>query len=283
MHCRINFDLRTDGGIRDWRRFLDEAAGLVVSYGGSLSGEHGDGQARAELLEKMFAPELLKAMEQLKTIRDPTNRMNPHKAVDPYPIVSNMKLGAGYNPKQPSPLYFAYPEDGGSLAHAALRCVGAGACRDTPSGTMCPSYMVTLDEQHTTRGRARILYEMLEDDAITDGFRSQEVRDALDLCLSCKGCKGGCPVHVDMAAYKAEFLSKHFKRRLRPPQAYTMGLIMLHARLASRLPGLANGLLRLPAVGAAIKRAGGISPRRPLPPFAHETFQRPEARYPDVR
>jgi FAD/FMN-containing dehydrogenase/Fe-S oxidoreductase len=268
VHCRIDFDLRTAGGIRDWRRFLDEAADLVVSYGGSLSGEHGDGQARAELLEKMFGSELVKAMEQLKAIWDPGNRMNPHKVVDPYPIVSNLKLGAGYDPKQPRGLHFAYPEDGGSFAHAALRCVGAGACRDTASGTMCPSYMVTLDEQHTTRGRARILYEMLEGDTVTDGFRSGEVREALDLCLSCKGCKGDCPVHVDMATYKAEFLAKHYKRRLRPRQAYSLGLIMFHARVAARAPRLANALASLPVV----KRLGGIAPRRELPRFARETF-----------
>jgi FAD/FMN-containing dehydrogenase/Fe-S oxidoreductase len=269
IHCRINFDLRSDGGIRAWRRFLDEAADLVVAYGGSLSGEHGDGQARAELLDKMYGAELVKAMEQLKAIWDPGNRMNPHKVVDPYPIVSNLKLGAGYGPAQPSPLHFSYPEDGGSFAHAALRCVGAGACRDTSSGTMCPSYMATHDEEHTTRGRARILYEMLEGDTITDGFRSAEVRDALDLCLACKGCKGDCPVSVDMATYKAEFLSKHYKRRLRPRQAYTMGLIMLHARLASRLPRLANAL----ASRSVVKRLGGIAPERQMPRFATETFQ----------
>jgi FAD/FMN-containing dehydrogenase/Fe-S oxidoreductase len=269
IHCRINFDLRTDGGIRTWRRFLDDAADLVVSYGGSLSGEHGDGQARAELLEKMYGPDLVKAMEQLKAIWDPDNRMNPHKVVDPYPIVSNMKLGAGYAPPQPSPLHFSYPEDGGSFAHAALRCVGAGKCRDTSSGTMCPSYMVTLDEEHTTRGRARILYEMLEGDTITDGFKSKEVHEALDLCLSCKGCKGDCPVNVDMATYKAEFLSKYFKGRLRPPEAYTMGLIMVHARLAAKMPRLANAVASL----SLVKRLGGIAPQRDMPPFAPETFQ----------
>ena len=273
IHCRINFDLRTDGGIRDWRRFLDEAADLVVSYGGSLSGEHGDGQARAELLEKMYGAELVKAMEQFKAIWDPRNRMNPHKVVDPYPIVSNLKLGAGYRPQQPRGLHFSYPEDGGSFAHAALRCVGAGACRETHSGTMCPSYMVTLDEEHTTRGRARVLNEMLLGDTITDGFRSDEVHQALDLCLSCKGCKGDCPVHVDMATYKSEFLSKYYKRRLRPRAAYSMGLIMLHARLAAEAPRLANALVRAPGLGALLKRAGGIAPEREVPPFAPETFQ----------
>ncbi len=271
VHTRIDFDLRSPGGVRDWRNFLDEAADLVVSYGGSLSGEHGDGQQRAELLPKMFGPELVAAFEEFKAIWDPGNRMNPHKVVDPYPIVSNMKLGSGYNPPEPA-THFSYPEDGGSFAHAALRCVGAGKCRDTSSGTMCPSYMVTLDEQHSTRGRSRILYEMLQGDTISDGFRSDEVHEALDLCLSCKGCKTDCPVSVDMATYKAEFLSRYFKRRLRPPQAYTMGLIMFHARLATLAPGFANALTGLPLVGRAIKGAGGISPERSMPPFARESF-----------
>ena len=272
VHCRIDFGLRSAGGVRRWRSFLDEAADLVLEHGGSLSGEHGDGQSRAELLEKMYGPELLGAFREFKEIWDPDNRMNPHKVVDPYPIVSNLKLGAGYSPPEPD-THFAYPEDGGSFSHAAIRCVGAGKCRSTDSGTMCPSYMVTFDEQHSTRGRSRILYEMLQGDVITDGFRSDEVEEALDLCLSCKGCKGDCPVSVDMATYKAEFLSRHFKRRLRPPQAYTMGLIMFHARLASLMPGVANAITSAPLIGAALKRAGGISTKRDMPPFARQSFK----------
>jgi FAD/FMN-containing dehydrogenase/Fe-S oxidoreductase len=272
VHCRIDFGLRSPGGVRKWRSFLDDAADLVLEHGGSLSGEHGDGQSRAELLEKMYGPELLAAFREFKAIWDPENRMNPHKVVDPYPIASNLKLGAGYNPPEPE-THFAYPEDGGSFAHAAIRCVGAGKCRSTDSGTMCPSYMVTFDEQHSTRGRSRILYEMLQGDVITDGFRSEEVHEALDLCLSCKGCKGDCPVSVDMATYKAEFLSRYFKRRLRPRQAYSMGLIMLHARLASLAPGLANAVAGAPVIGSLLKRAGGISPQRELPPFAAESFK----------
>jgi FAD/FMN-containing dehydrogenase/Fe-S oxidoreductase len=272
VHCRIDFDLRSPGGVRKWRSFLDQAADLVLEHGGSLSGEHGDGQSRAELLEKMYGAELVGAFREFKAIWDPDNRMNPHKVVDPYPIVSNMKLGAGYSPREPD-THFAYPEDGGSFSHAALRCVGAGKCRSTDSGTMCPSYMVTFDEQHSTRGRARILYEMLRGDVITDGFRSDDVHEALGLCLSCKGCKGECPVSVDMATYKAEFLSRHFKRRLRPRPAYSMGLIMFHARLAALAPGLVNALMGALGLGAAIKLAGGISPKRGMPPFARQTFK----------
>ncbi len=272
VHCRIDFDLRTAEGLRRWRHFLDQAADLVVSYGGSLSGEHGDGQQRAELLPKMYGEELTKAFQQMKAIWDPDGRMNPHKVVDPYPIVSNLKLGADYAPHEPK-THFAYPEDDGSFSHAALRCVGVGKCRETDSGTMCPSYMATKEEMHTTRGRSRILYEMLEGDVITDGFRSDEVHEALDLCLSCKGCKGDCPVNVDMATYKAEFLSGHYKRRLRPPEAYTMGLIMLHARLAQHVPRLANFLTSAPGIGRVVKRLGGISPKREMPRFAHQTFK----------
>jgi len=270
-HCRITFDLTSAGGVRQWRQFVDEAADLVVEFGGSLSGEHGDGQSRAELLPKMYGPELVGAFEEFKRIWDPGNRMNPHKVVDPYPIVSNMKLGSGYAPPQPK-THFSFGEDGGSFAHAALRCVGAGKCRQTTSGTMCPSFSVTKDEEHTTRGRARILYEMLEGQTITDGFRSEEVAEALDLCLSCKGCKGDCPVSVDMATYKAEFLAHHYKRRLRPLPAYTIGLIMFHARAAARMPRLANFLTHAPGISRLVKRAGGISPAREVPRFARQTF-----------
>ncbi|MFL5899184.1 MAG: FAD-linked oxidase C-terminal domain-containing protein [Solirubrobacterales bacterium] len=271
-HCRINFDLTSAGGIRQWRAFLDEAADLVVEFGGSLSGEHGDGQSKAELLPKMYGPELVGAFEEFKRIWDPQNRMNPHKVVDPYPIVSNMKLGSGYAPPQPK-THFAFGADGGSFAHAALRCVGAGKCRNAQTGTMCPSFSVTKEEEHTTRGRARILYEMLDGDTITDGFRSEDAREALDLCLSCKGCKGDCPVSVDMATYKAEFLSHHYKRRLRPLPAYTIGLIMFHARAAARMPRLANFLTHAPGISWLVKRAGGISPAREMPRFAGQTFK----------
>jgi FAD/FMN-containing dehydrogenase/Fe-S oxidoreductase len=272
IHCRINFDLTSAGGIQEWRTFVDEAADLVVEFGGSLSGEHGDGQSRAELLPKMYGEELVGAFREMKRIWDPANRMNPHKVVDPYPIVSNMKLGTGYSPPQVK-THFAFNADFGSFAHAAMRCVGAGKCRQTSKGTMCPSFAATKDEEHTTRGRARVLYEMLEGQTITDGFRSEDVRDALDLCLSCKGCKGDCPVSVDMATYKSEFLAHHYKRRLRPLPAYSLGLIMFHARAAAKAPRLANFLTHAPGISRLVKRAGGVSPRRELPRFAGETFK----------
>jgi FAD/FMN-containing dehydrogenase/Fe-S oxidoreductase len=268
VHCRINFVLRSPGGIADYRSFMDEVSSLVAAHGGVFSGEHGDGQSKAMFLEKLYGPELIEAFREFKAIWDPDGLMNPRKLVDPYRIDENLKLGTSYNPPSPK-VHFDYPLDGGSFAHAALRCVGAGKCRDTSEGTMCPSFMATLDEEHTTRGRARVLFEMLRGETITGGWRSKAVHEALDLCLACKGCKGDCPVSVDMATYKAEFLSHHYKRRLRPRAAYSMGLIMFHARLASRAPWLANAVGRL----GVVKRAAGIAPQRPLPRFARQTFR----------
>jgi FAD/FMN-containing dehydrogenase/Fe-S oxidoreductase len=271
LHTRIDFDLRTAPGIEHFRSFIEEAADLVVSFGGSLSGEHGDGQSRAELLPKMFGPELVQAFREFKSVWDPQGKMNPHKVVEPASITDHLRLGTDYNPSEPK-THFSYPEDGGSFAHAALRCVGIGKCRRHDGGTMCPSYMVTHEEEHSTRGRAHLLFEMLQGDVITDGFRSEAVHDALDLCLSCKGCKGECPVNVDLATYKAEFLSHYYKRRLRPAAAYSMGLIPLHARAAGRVPRLANFTTQTPLLRSLAKRLGGISPKRALPRFAGEPF-----------
>ncbi len=206
IHCRVDFDLRTEAGVRNWRAFMDEAADLVVGYGGSLSGEHGDGQARAELLAKMYGPELVQAFREFKAIWDPDGHMNPGKVVDPYPITSNLRIGPSYQPDEVASR-FAYREDGGSFVKATRRCVGVGACRrrDSSKSVMCPSYMATGEEKYSTRGRARLLFEMLHGGAIEDGWKSPAVEEALDLCLACKGCKSDCPVHVDMATYKAEF------------------------------------------------------------------------------
>ena len=268
VHCRINFGLRSAGGLEQYRGFMDEVTSLVAGYGGVFSGEHGDGQSKAQFLAKIYGPELVAAFAEFKAIWDPDGLLNPHKVVEPYRIDENLKLGTSYDPPSPR-VHFHYPEDGGSFAHAALRCVGAGKCRDTSAGTMCPSYMATLDEEHTTRGRARVLFEMLRGEAIAGGWRAKAVHEALDLCLACKGCKGDCPVDVDMATYKAEFLSHHYKRRLRPRPAYSMGLIMLHARVASRAPRLANALASL----GPVKRAAGIAPQRAMPRFARQTFR----------
>jgi FAD/FMN-containing dehydrogenase/Fe-S oxidoreductase len=272
IHSRISFDLRHADGIATYRRFMEEASDLCIGYGGSLSGEHGDGQQRAELLEKQYGPELIAAFREFKRIWDPRGRMNPGKVVDPFPFDANLKLGPDYNPVRP-PVKFAYKEDGGDFAHAALRCVGVGKCRvPDAEGVMCPSYMATHEEMHSTRGRARLLWEMLRGEVVTDGWQSKEVYDALDLCLSCKGCTNDCPVNVDMPTYKAEFLYHHYKsaRRWRHRYAYAFGFIDQAARLGSLAPGVANRIGRT----RLAKFAAGIDPAREVPDFAPVTLQR---------
>lgn len=273
IHTRIPFDLVSAEGVAQFRSFLDDAADLVLSYGGSLSGEHGDGQARADMLPKMFGDELVGAFGEFKAIWDPAGRMNPGKVVHPNPADSNLRLGADYAPWEPD-THFAYSSDGGSFAHAGgLRCVGVGNCRRHDGGTMCPSYMVTREEKHSTRGRARLLYEMMNREVITDGWRSEDVREALDLCLACKGCLGDCPVNVDMATYKAEFLSHHYKGRLRPASHYSMGWLPLLAEAASLAPRVVNALAHAPGLSTLAKRAGGIDRARELPRFARRTLR----------
>ena len=281
VHARFNFDLESTEGIATWRRFMDEAADLVLSFGGSLSGEHGDGQSRAELLPKMFGDELVGAFGEFKAIWDPDGKMNPGKVVDPFPIASNLRFGSSYRPK-PVKTHFAYPDDGGSFAHATVRCVGIGNCRRTEGGVMCPSYMVTREEKHSTRGRAHLLWEMMNNEEI-ELWRSAEVLDALDLCLSCKGCTNDCPVNVDMPTLKAEFLAHHYRRRLRPRHAYAFGLIDRWAQLASFAPGLANLVTQTPGLAAAVKAAGGVSQQRELPRFAPTTLRAWFARQPQRR
>jgi FAD/FMN-containing dehydrogenase/Fe-S oxidoreductase len=277
IHCRISFDLRTGDGIKNYRRFAEEAAELVTRYGGSLSGEHGDGQARGELLKIMFGDEIVKAFREFKSIWDPDWKMNPGKIVDPNPLDSNLRLGANYSPWEPE-THFQYPDDHGSFAHATLRCVGVGKCRRGGSGnpenqTMCPSFMVTHEERHTTRGRAHLLWEMLQGDIIRDGWRDDNVKEALDLCLSCKGCKGDCPVNVDIATYKAEFLSHYWAGRIRPRHAYAFGWIDKWARVASIFPGLVNLVSSTPGTREIARALAGISQHREVPQFAPETFQ----------
>jgi FAD/FMN-containing dehydrogenase/Fe-S oxidoreductase len=275
IHSRIDFDLRHAEGVLGYRRFLEEAADLVVSYGGSLSGEHGDGQQRAEFLEKQYGRELVDAMREFKRIWDPRGRMNPGKVIDPYPVDANLKLGPDYNPWRP-PVKFSYREDGGDFAHAALRCVGIGKCRVPDAEmTMCPSYQVTREEKHSTRGRARLLFEMLQGEVIDDGWQSKEVYDALDLCLACKGCTNDCPVNVDMPTYKAEFLYHHYKsgKRWRPRYAYAFGLIDKAALVASHFPGLVNFLTQKPPFSRLAKLAAGIDKARDIPEFAPITLQ----------
>ena len=272
VHNRTNFDMETAEGIARYRKFVEEAADLVVSYGGSLSGEHGDGQSRAELLPKMYGPELIEAFREFKALWDPLWRMNPGKIVEPYKLDENLRLGAGYKPWDP-PTHFQYVDDHGSMAHAMLRCVGVGKCRHYEGGVMCPSFRVTREEEHSTRGRAHLLWEMVKGDVITGGWQDERVKDSMDLCLACKGCKSDCPVSVDVATYKAEFLSHYYEGRLRPRSAYAFANIDIWARLASRVPGLANLFTQLPLVRELAKLAAGMPAARRIPPFAPQTFR----------
>jgi FAD/FMN-containing dehydrogenase/Fe-S oxidoreductase len=273
VHTRIDFDLQTADGIHKFRSFLEDAADLVVSYNGSFSGEHGDGQARAALLPKMFGEELVQAFAEFKAIWDPQGKMNPGKIVDAYLPDQNLRLGTDYRPWDPKTI-FQFPDDDGSFARAALRCVGVGNCRRADGGTMCPSYMVTREEKHSTRGRARLLFEMLNGEVIGKaGWKDKAVKEALDLCLACKGCKGECPVDVDMATYKAEFAAHYYEGRLRPRAAYTFGLIHWWARLAAIAPGLANIFTQMRLIRDLVKWIAGTAPERKFPAFAAQTFK----------
>ncbi|MFI6231237.1 FAD-binding and (Fe-S)-binding domain-containing protein [Micromonospora echinospora] len=276
VHSRIPFRLRTADGVRQFRSFLERAADLAVSYGGSFSGEHGDGQARAELLPRMFGDQVVRAFGRFKAIFDPDDRLNPGRVASPYPLDVHLRLGPDYDHGDVQTV-FRYPDDGGSFGEAVLRCVGVGKCRRHDGGVMCPSYMVTREEEHSTRGRARLLFEMLDGDArggvIGDGWRSEAVRDALDLCLACKGCKADCPVNVDMATYKAEFLAHHYAGRLRPRAHYSMGWLPVVAAVAGLAPRTVNALAQAPGLSRLAKAVGGIDQRRDLPVFA-ASFQR---------
>ncbi|MGW4701806.1 FAD-binding and (Fe-S)-binding domain-containing protein [Streptomyces sp. NPDC004285] len=267
VHVRIDFDLWTGEGVRDFRRFSEAVADLVVAHGGSLSGEHGDGQARAELLPRMYGDELVGLFGAVKDVWDPDGGLNPGMLVRPKPLDSGLRF-AGL------PLVAAAGEGlgvGAGLGRAAARCVGVAKCRvEGPSGgpgVMCPSYRATGEEKHSTRGRARLLHEMALGEVITDGWRSEEVRDALDLCLSCKGCRSDCPVGVDMAAYKAEFLDRHYARRpfARPRSHWTMG------RLPGWLARFGRGLNAAMALPFAARLAG-VTPERTMPRVAERSF-----------
>ncbi|WDV52521.1 FAD-binding and (Fe-S)-binding domain-containing protein [Streptomyces coeruleorubidus] len=277
IHVRIDFDLLTEPGVARFRRFSEELAELVVAHGGSLSGEHGDGQARAELLPKMYGPEMVGLFERVKGVWDPDDLLNPGMLVRPAPLDVGLRFSV--LPREPVDVAFGYPADGGDFSAAVRRCVGVAKCRTTSvsgSSVMCPSFRATGAEQHSTRGRARLLHEMLAGEVVTDGWRSTEVRDALDLCLSCKGCRSDCPVEVDMATYKAEFLHHHYAGRRRPAAHYAMGRlpVWLRAVTRTRTAPLVNALARMRPFARAAKRLGGIAPERELPRVATRTFSR---------
>ncbi|MFF0594161.1 FAD-binding and (Fe-S)-binding domain-containing protein [Streptomyces antibioticus] len=277
IHVRIDFDLLTAAGVGRFRVFSEELADLVVAHGGSLSGEHGDGQARAELLPRMYGPELVALFERAKAVWDPDDLLNPGMLVRPASLDSNLRFSV--LPREPVDVAFGYPSDGGDFSAAVRRCVGVAKCRTTEvsgAAVMCPSFRVTGEEAHSTRGRARLLHEMLAGELVTDGWRSTEVRDALDLCLSCKGCRTDCPVGVDMATYKAEFLHHHYAGRRRPAAHLSMGRLPQWLRWASRarVVSLVNALAAVGPLARLAKAVGGIAPERGIPRLAGETFSR---------
>jgi len=271
VHARVNFDLASASGIVTFRAAMTELAELVANLGGSLSGEHGDGIARSELLPTMFRPDLIDAFREFKRIFDPTSMMNPGVIVDPHPLDSRLKLGANYRPREVA-THFNFTAEGG-LAGAALKCVGIGKCRKTEAGTMCPSYMATREEIHSTRGRARILFEALTTDLVPEGFGDAAVKDALDLCLSCKGCKAECPSSVDMAAYRAEFFSNYYRSHRRPLSSAFFGRLNEVAGLGSYVPSIANAISHAPILGDVAKKMLAIHSDRELPRFARRTFR----------
>jgi FAD/FMN-containing dehydrogenase/Fe-S oxidoreductase len=272
IHMRVSFDLESEAGIRNYGEFVERAADLVVSYGGSLSGEHGDGQSRGALLPKMFGPELVRAFGEFKGAWDPSNKMNPNKVVNPYLPTENLRLGADYKPRQ-SKTHFHFPDDGGSFAKATVRCVGLGECRKTRAGAMCPSYMVTLEEQHSTRGRAHMLFELLQGEVVRDAWQNEHVKKALDLCLSCKACKSECPTNVDIATYRAEFLSHYYEGKSRPLHAHFFGAIDRWAKLASVAPRTANFFSHAPGFDQLLRSLLHLPRERKLPRFAKRTFR----------
>ncbi|MFF4885909.1 FAD-binding and (Fe-S)-binding domain-containing protein [Streptomyces nigra] len=277
IHVRIDFDLLTERGVGRFRRFSEELADLVVAHGGSLSGEHGDGQARAELLPRMYGEETVRLFERAKAVWDPDDLLNPGMLVRPAPLDANLRFAV--LPREAVDVAFGYPADGGDFAAAVRRCVGVAKCRTTSvggPGVMCPSFRATGAEEHSTRGRARLLHEMLAGELVTDGWRSGEVRDALDLCLACKGCRSDCPVGVDMATYKAEFLHHHYAGRRRPAAHHSMGRLPRWLRLVdrTRTAALVNSLASVRPLAWLAKRLGGIAPERRLPRLATRTFSR---------
>ena len=272
IHIRIDFDLGTDRGRATFRSVIEEATRLVASYGGSPSGEHGDGRARSEVLPLVYDADAMRAFGEFKGAWDPTNRMNPGILVEPEPLDSGLRT-AGMPP--PPRTFLPFAADNGDFRQALHRCVGVGKCRSQQGGVMCPSFRATQDEKDSTRGRARALEEMLRGELDTEGWRSESVHDALDLCLSCKGCSADCPVSVDMATYKSEFLHHHYRRRIRPMAHYTMGWLPLWLRLARGPLRVASSSGRAARALAGLgKRLGGVAPERDLPPPARQPFTR---------
>jgi Fe-S oxidoreductase len=276
VHVRL--DLPLEQHPERLRPFLFAAAELVASHGGSLSGEHGDGRARSELLPVMYSPDAIAAFAAFKHVFDPADTLNPGVLVRPRAVDDDLRRPAAHPlPPARRPGGLALHEDGGDLTRAVHRCVGVGKCRaDTSAsgGFMCPSYLATRDEKDSTRGRARVLQEMANGSLVPPRFDAPEVLEALDLCLSCKACASDCPAGVNMAGYRAEVLHQAYRGRLRPITHYALGRLPQWARLAGIAPRLVNALLRPRPLQKLVLRAGGMDPRRSVPAFAATPFRR---------
>jgi Fe-S oxidoreductase len=270
IHVRLDIPLDQDG--RALRSFVEDSARLVVSHGGSLSGEHGDGRARSGLLPLMYSTEALELQRRFKDLFDPRGLLNPEIVVDPAPVDHGLRRPAALPIRAAGG--FAFVEDGGDITAAVHRCVGVGKCRAEIGGFMCPSFTATRDENDVTRGRARTLQEMANGSLVTDGWRSREVHEALDLCLSCKACSSECPAGVDMARYKSEALFRRHRGRLRPMSHYVLGWLPRWSALAGRAPRLVNALASSPVLSRIALRLGGMDVRRGIPAFASRPFRR---------
>jgi len=272
VHVRLDIPLEADGGVL--RSFMIDAASLIAAHGGSLSGEHGDGRARGELLPYMYSPRAIELFSAFKAIFDPEGVLNPDLIVQPAPLDADLRRPAARQLLRATGMAFAH--DAGDLTRAAHRCVGVGKCRVDTSvadGFMCPSFRATRDEKDSTRGRARVLQEMMNGELVRDGWRSREVHEALDLCLSCKACSSDCPAGVDIAAFKSEVLHRSYAGRLRPVSHYTLGWMPRWARIGSRLSPAANTLLRIRLLEKLMLRLGGMDTRRSIPRFARRPFR----------
>ncbi|MDN6361221.1 FAD-binding and (Fe-S)-binding domain-containing protein, partial [Corynebacterium casei] len=275
VHVRISFDFGSAEGIEIFNKFMNEAAELVSSYDGSLSGEHGDGRARSALLDRMYSEEMRALFKQFKNILDPDCLFNPGVLVDPDEVTEGLRMAPGQRTFELTPVH-KFSHDRGSMVNAVNRCVGVSACR-SEENSMCPSFQITGDEVHSTRGRARLLSEMFRGESVADGYKSEEVLEALDLCLSCKACASECPVNVDMATYKSEFLHKHYKGKIRPMAHYMMGWLPLLGHIAHKvplLPRIIDMSMRTPVLRTVIAKVGGLDTSRPLIRFAPSSLRK---------
>ncbi len=273
IHARITFDTRSEEGVTKWRAFSQEIAETVVRFGGSLSGEHGDGQAKAEFLPIMFGDELVGAFQRFKEIWDPDKLMNPGKVVQPYRMDENLRLGPDYKtPEVATTLNFV--DDVGGLGRAMERCVGMGKCR-ADTGSMCPTYQASREERYSTRGRAHLLHELMRGDVLAQGWQDPDVEDSLAHCLSCKACKSSCPTRVDIASYKSEFMARHYESgsRRRPLSHSVFGKIGDRLPLMSRVPRLVNLAVALPLLGSTLRTALGVDKNKSLPRLASKSFK----------